>query len=128
MKKALGSMASVEKQRKLLLAKRSDLLSSLSVKLESLVEPGGAALEDQAPVFHDQFVALQLNRLDSIQLRLVEDALAKLGGDEYGVCVDCERTIPGRRLKAIPWATRCVACQEELGSERETVQVFQMAT
>jgi DnaK suppressor protein len=33
---------------------------------------------------------------------------------EYGVCEDCGKAIPQKRLEAVPWALRCVACQEAM--------------
>jgi DnaK suppressor protein len=30
----------------------------------------------------------------------------------YGICADCGRPIPQRRLKVLPTATLCVQCQE----------------
>ena len=29
-----------------------------------------------------------------------------------GVCEDCEKKIPAARLEAVPYATRCVKCEE----------------
>ncbi len=37
----------------------------------------------------------------------------KSAAENYGVCIDCERLIPQKRLKAVPWADRCLLCQEE---------------
>jgi phage/conjugal plasmid C-4 type zinc finger TraR family protein len=34
-----------------------------------------------------------------------------------GFCEDCDCLIPEKRLKAAPWAKRCVACQEEYEAE-----------
>jgi RNA polymerase-binding transcription factor DksA len=44
-------------------------------------------------------------------------ALRRLDGGEYGMCVDCEEPIAAKRLQAVPWAERCVICQE--AHERE---------
>ena len=30
-----------------------------------------------------------------------------------GVCEDCGGTIPGDRLKALPWASQCIECQRQ---------------
>ncbi|HEY7615530.1 MAG TPA: TraR/DksA family transcriptional regulator [Terriglobales bacterium] len=103
--------------RELLLAKKAELSSSLRSKLDTLTGPSGAALEDLAPVFTDQFTALLINRLDYLQLKLIEAALAQLNDEEYGVCVDCGNGIPGARLEAIPWAVRCINCQELSSSD-----------
>lgn len=39
-------------------------------------------------------------------------ALKRLDAGEYGLCVDCEEPIAAKRLQAVPWAERCVICQE----------------
>jgi DnaK suppressor protein len=39
-------------------------------------------------------------------------ALRRLDEGEYGLCVDCEEPIKAKRLEAVPWAERCVICQE----------------
>jgi DnaK suppressor protein len=40
----------------------------------------------------------------------VSRALEKLDEGSYGNCDRCGALIPGARLEARPWSTRCVAC------------------
>jgi RNA polymerase-binding protein DksA len=40
----------------------------------------------------------------------IEQALARIAHNEYGVCVTCENPIPNNRLQAIPWTRQCVDC------------------
>lgn len=127
MKRANASPNGSEHYRKLLLTKRSDLYSSLRAKLGLLIGPGCAAPEDLAPVFHDQFIALHINALDYLQLKMVEEALERTDSDDYGVCTDCGAAISGRRLEAIPWANRCVACEERVSSVSDSPQLAQFA-
>jgi RNA polymerase-binding transcription factor DksA len=42
----------------------------------------------------------------------IEDALRRLESGTYGRCVDCLEPIPLPRLRALPFAQTCVACQE----------------
>jgi hypothetical protein len=42
----------------------------------------------------------------------VHDALAKMADGTYGDCETCQGTIPVARLEAVPYARRCLACQE----------------
>ena len=105
--------------RELLLVKKAELSLSLRSKLDTLTGPSGAALEDLAPVFTDQFIALRINSLDYLQLKMIEAALARIDSEKYGVCLDCGNAIPGVRLDAIPWAARCVACQELFSSDSD---------
>ena len=52
-------------------------------------------------------------KLDVIELRAVEAALARLHTPDFGLCEDCEAEIPYARLSANPTATRCIACQTQ---------------
>lgn len=49
----------------------------------------------------------------------VERALKRIEAGTYGVCERCGRPIPEERLRAIPYATACVDCQEQADQERE---------
>jgi DnaK suppressor protein len=53
----------------------------------------------------------------SRRLREVETALRRLAEGGYGLCTDCDEPISVRRLTAIPWAGRCVPCQEAADRE-----------
>jgi DnaK suppressor protein len=127
MKKANGPANGLENYRKLLLAKKADLLASLRAQLDTLAGPGGESSEDLAPVFYDQFVALQVNQLDFEQLNLVAAALDRMDRENYGVCMDCGDPISNRRLRAIPWALHCIACQERLSPASDSAQVAGLA-
>jgi RNA polymerase-binding transcription factor DksA len=37
----------------------------------------------------------------------------KKSGEEYGICIGCNKLIPQKRLEAVPWALCCIACQEK---------------
>ncbi len=47
-----------------------------------------------------------------LQLKVVEEALRKLDEGIYGICEDCGESIPTGRLNVMPFALRCVECQE----------------
>ncbi len=46
------------------------------------------------------------------ELTLIRDALKRLQDGVYGVCDECGASIPEDRLAAVPWAARCVQCEE----------------
>jgi DnaK suppressor protein len=55
--------------------------------------------------------------LDSEEHLLAEAtaALARLDGGTFGQCDDCGKHIPRARLKALPYARRCVRCESAQG-------------
>ena len=49
---------------------------------------------------------------ESALLRAVKAALRRIQDGSFGVCIECEAAIARKRLAAVPWAPRCIACQE----------------
>jgi len=64
---------------------------------------------------------------DSRLLRQVETALNRLRDGRLGICEGCEEEIAPKRLRAIPWASRCVSCQESLESSDMAPPRFALA-
>ena len=107
--------------RELLLAERARILGISSSKLDVLEPSENVSAEDQAPLLHDQAVALHCRSQELKKLRKIGAALERLQTGEFGICQRCEEPIPRRRLLAIPWANHCVPCQEQFhdGAWRE---------
>src|SRR5687768_275852 len=101
--------------RELLLRKRTEVLSGLGAKFDTLARMGRVAEDDQAQLSHDEFVSLHLNSLKYAQLRLIEEALDRLRSGDYGICLSCEEPIPEKRLRAVSWARYCITCQDLVG-------------
>ncbi len=49
--------------------------------------------------------------IDSDEFNAVLDALQRIHGAGYGLCVDCEADIPFDRLRIEPQTLRCAPCQ-----------------
>lgn len=49
---------------------------------------------------------------DSTLLLQVKHALRRIHSGSFGTCPDCESAISPKRLAALPWALRCIRCQE----------------
>ena len=47
------------------------------------------------------------------ELKEVTQALEAIEAGRYGTCRDCGGAIAPARLKVMPFATRCVACQAQ---------------
>jgi DnaK suppressor protein len=108
-----------QEYRQALLERRNKALAGLGTRFDTLAKMGRVAEEDQAQISHDEFVSLRLNNLDYGQLRLIDEALDRLNSGDYGICLSCEQPIPEKRLRALPWARFCVACQELATEDRE---------
>ena len=72
--------------------------------------PRSADLEEQAQEAENDEVLEQLDSQTRDEYVRVDAALKRMGAGEYGECVDCGEEIQLARLKAIPWAFRCVEC------------------
>ena len=59
----------------------------------------------------DRALDLALSDREIQQLGAVSAALLRMKNGSYGACADCDAVIPFERLKAEPWALRCVACE-----------------
>ena len=59
-------------------------------------------------------VMLAVSENDSRQLIFINEALARIGDEEYGACQNCNNPINPKRLNAVPWARYCLNCQELL--------------
>ena len=56
---------------------------------------------------------------ESHLLRQVKAALRRIHDGSFGTCADCESEISPRRLTALPWAQRCIQCQEATDRDRQ---------
>ena len=61
-------------------------------------------------------VSLALLEMKSQTLRHIGHAISRIGTGDYGDCLDCGEAISETRLRALPFAVRCRACEE--GRER----------
>ena len=105
-----GSNAQVEKAP---LAKREELSKRLSSRLRDVAvdrEPddeGASATSNYA----SELALASMNR-ERRELDDVNAALRRLTAGEYGICEVCESPIGQARLRALPWARKCIRCAE----------------
>ena len=53
-----------------------------------------------------------LTQMKAESLAKIDQAIQKLEEGTYGRCEDCDQEIAAARLKAVPFADRCIRCQE----------------
>lgn len=55
-------------------------------------------------------LSFALLQMKSEALAGIDAALVRLEAGSYGVCASCDRPIPSRRLRALPFTVRCQPC------------------
>jgi len=95
----------------MLAAKRHELSRSAS-RREGITIERTADMLDQLQLANDRELTTRTLEQRSGLLRNVSEALGRITDGSYGTCADCEDEISPRRLRALPWATLCLSCQE----------------
>ena len=95
---------------------RDDLLSRLSHVAESGVTSCdyGRDEVDRAKSAEAQELFSRLSTQDREMLETIERALRRVNEGTFGICVVCQREIGAKRLEAVPWAMRCIDCQQRI--------------
>ncbi len=111
----------LEKYRKLLIAEHERLTAEHHAVSSDIAERSGelADYDDHHPADaasetfeRTKDYALDENYPD--MLERIAEALRKIDDGSYGTCDRCDSPIKPERLKAIPYATLCVDCQERM--------------
>jgi RNA polymerase-binding transcription factor len=76
-------------------------------------EEGAQDVADKAASSYTKEFLFSLSNNERDVLQLVEEALVRVGSENFGVCVVCEDEMDRKRLEAVPWAKRCLSCQEK---------------
>jgi len=92
---------------------------------EGLRNRDGIAIEksadqmDEIQYASERDLAIQNVDRESILLRQVIAALRRVREGDFGICTECESPISPKRLAAVPWAARCIQCQEAADGNRQ---------
>jgi DnaK suppressor protein len=106
----------VKKFKTTLAARESELEGLIRNREAAAIETSADAL-DQIQHAVERELALGTLARESSGLRETRAALRRLADGSYGLCMDCEEEINLKRLIAVPWAARCIACQERADRE-----------
>ncbi len=75
-------------------------------------------MNDEASRTMSRRILMEIGDKNFVMLKKIDDALERIDDGEYGVCEECDETIPDKRLDLLPYTSCCVDCQEKL--EKET--------
>jgi len=67
---------------------------------------------DEIQYASERYLAIRSVDRDSRLLRQVKAALRRIHDGIFGTCTDCESAISPKRLAAVPWAPRCIQCED----------------
>jgi len=102
-------------------ANAKSILEDRRVEVLDKIAKAKAKLPAQSVRFDSASMSAELARKDEIvsdirlldqRLSLINQALRAIETDTYGICQDCGNPIAPRRLLALPFAIRCIACEE----------------
>jgi len=106
----------LEYYRKKLEAAREELLKNIArTEREGRAadEEGNVDLADKASnAYTKEFLFGQTDH-ERVILQQVNEALARIRDNSYGLCANCQEEIQQKRLEAVPWTCFCISCQEK---------------
>lgn len=106
-----------EHLRERLLAIRREILGDVELNIRQSKEVGDDGTKDIADMAagtYERMILMDLGEKERERLRLVDRALEKMKGDDYGQCEECGEEIPPKRLEVVPFARYCVACLSQM--------------
>jgi DnaK suppressor protein len=111
--RAMTSMSKAEQQRyqAILESKEAEVAGRLGNRDGIEIEKAADPLDEIQSAGERELAIRNLHR-ESILLRKVRRALARIAGGTYGACLRCEAAINPKRLTAVPWTAYCIQCQE----------------
>lgn len=102
--------------KEILLKRKQEIIASAdSTKEEGMgFDPDDLPDEvDLASTEAGQSLNLRLRDRERVLLKKINEALAKIEDETYGICIECGEDIGVERLLARPVADFCVRCKEE---------------
>ena len=103
--------------QKMLELKKSEMMGVLQRRDGIAIEKSADQM-DEIQYASERDLAIQNVDRDSALLRQVQAALRRILEGSFGSCIDCDSAISPKRLAAVPWASRCIACQETADRDR----------
>ncbi len=105
----------IDELRRRLLEARETLLRTVAAtdeEMAGLEAPTPGDSTDRAATSSVTSLVSRLAGQDKRELDEIADALRRLGSVTYGICESCREPIALPRLRAVPAARFCLACQE----------------
>ncbi|MFU8816097.1 MAG: TraR/DksA family transcriptional regulator [Pseudomonadales bacterium] len=109
----LDEMKAVLERRREELTERRERLARHTRHRE---EPLSADFAEQAVELENAETLVALDHEVHAELREIERALRRLGDGSFGECTGCGEPVGEPRLRAVPYASLCIACANKSAS------------
>ncbi len=109
-------MKKYDQIRRKLIDRRDEIRGRLNKVDQDILHTDGAPSPDsgeQAVERENDDVLEALGGLARSELEKINIALERIEQGEYGNCTLCKKAIAAERLKAIPFADRCIDCADK---------------
>jgi DnaK suppressor protein len=107
-----------------LMRKEAELASMLRNRSGIAIEKSADQM-DEIQYSTERDLAIRNVDRESALMRQVKTALRRIEDGGFGACIDCESAISPKRLAALPWAPRCIRCQE--AADRDGLEETEVA-
>lgn len=110
------TMKKYDQIRRKLMDRRDEIKGRLDKVDQDILHTDGAPNPDsgeQAIERENDDVLEALGGLARAELEKIDTALERIERNEYGNCTLCKKAIAAERLKAIPFADRCINCADK---------------
>jgi DnaK suppressor protein len=98
--------------------KQAELTRALR-KRDDIVIDKSADQMDEIQYASERDLAIRNVDRHSTLLRQVKAALERISQGSFGTCIECESEISPKRLIAVPWASRCIQCQDAVDRRQQ---------
>ena len=102
-----------------ILERRAAELVQVLRKRDGIAIEKSADQMDEIQYATERDLAIRNVDRESNLLRDVKAALRRIHDGSFGTCIECESAISPKRLAAVPWASRCIQCQEAADRDRQ---------
>jgi len=102
--------------RERLIVKKAEILEAYNKNKtygKEADEEGSQDIADKASNSYTKEFLFSLSNTERDMLAQVDEAIVRIDDRRFGTCAVCEDELDKKRLEAVPWAKRCISCQEK---------------
>lgn len=103
--------ADLARYKTILEGRAAELAQRLRIRGDIAIEPAPDLMDGIMLAAQRDAAVRELDQM-SRMMADIRAALKRVDRKEFGECIECGDAISVKRLQALPWAARCISCQE----------------